>query len=265
MKIFYAIALFFWRTALCFGQNAIAISHSPASCSYSMNTNDIWSSTCNPAGLSEIKKTAIGFYCQNHFLLNDLATQYFIIAFPISKNISSGVSLFHQGNTFFSSNHLSFAAAMKLSDRLQMGAQLFFQYYVQSELNALYSMYPEMGATYKINSKINASASLRNFSANFIRNTKTQEVQVLRIGVSYILDEKVKIHAQVYFENNNYPVAALSIDYKVNEKIMLYFQSSSSNQPFAIGLGCLLKSINIKIAFTYNALLGASPSSSFTL
>ncbi len=230
-----------------------------------MNTNDIWSSTCNPAGLSEIKKTTVGFYFQNHFLLNDLATQYFIIAFPVNKNVSSGISLFHQGNTFFSSNHLSISAAMKLSDRLQMGAQLFFHYYYQSEHDALYSVFAEMAATYKINSKINVSASLRNLNATFIRNTKTQETQLLRAGISYMLDEKTTLHTQLYLQNKNYPVTAIAIDYKVKEKIVLNFQTSSSNQPFAIGLGCQLQAVNIKIAFTYHSLLGATPSSSFAL
>lgn len=258
-------AIVFLLVMHCYGQDAAFISHSAATCNYSLNSNDVWSSTCNPAGLAEVKKFSCGLFYNSPFLMKDLSSQLVVFAFPLNKNISSGISLFRFGNDVFSKNEIAFGGGMRLSDKLRFGAQLHFQYVYQSEQNPLYYAFPELGITYKINSKLNGSASVRNFTSSLYNKHKIYEPQLLRVGLTYVFDEKVKVHTQIIFQDKNYPFVGVGIDYFPKDKIYIGLNISSAHQPFNIGVGYKLKPLEIKIAFAYHQLLGLSPSSSITL
>ncbi|MCX6182495.1 MAG: hypothetical protein NT150_11250 [Bacteroidetes bacterium] len=249
----------------CCGQDAAFISHSAAICNYSLNSNDVWSSTCNPAGLSEVKKFSCGLFYYNQFLMKEVSSQYLACAFPFNKNISGGITLFRFGNNDFSKNKISVGAGLRLTNHLQLGAQLHYEYVHQSEQNSLHYACPELGMTYRISNKLSIASSIFNFTSNLYNNHKLEENQLLRIGLSYYFDDKVKVHAQVIFENKNYPFVAVGIDYLPKEKIYVGINISSTNQPFNIGVGYKLKPLEIKIAFAYHQLLGVSPASAIML
>ncbi|MFM7021695.1 MAG: hypothetical protein ACKOXB_01860 [Flavobacteriales bacterium] len=251
--------------ALCYSQEATIISHSAATSNYSLNSNNVWSVSCNPSGIIEMKKIAAGLFYSNHFMMKDLSSQYLVCAFPLNKTISSAVSVFRFGNELFSRNQLSFASAMNLSNKIKLGAQIHLQYIHQSEQPALYYAFPELGMSYRINTKISMGAALKNFTENIHPAQKTQEKQIFRIGLTYVFDEKVRLHAQTIFERRTYPFIAVGVDYFPTEKIYLGFNISSTNQPFNIGVGYKMKSAEIKIAFAYHQLLGTTPASSITL
>ncbi len=253
------------RAFYCCGQDAALIAHSAATCNYSLNSNDVWSASCNPAGLTEVKKLSCGLFYNSNFLIKDISSQYLIAAFPLNKKISSAISLFRFGNEFYSKNQISIGGGMRLNDNIRLGAQLHFQYIYQSEQSPLYYAFPELGISYRINNKLNASSAIRNFTSNLYNEHKINEAQLLRIGLSYVFDEKIKIHAQIIFQNKNYPFVGVGIDYFPKEKICIGFNISSTNQPFNIGVGYKLKPVEIKIAFAYHQFLGISPASAIVL
>jgi hypothetical protein len=246
----------------CEAQDAATLSHSTATCNYNLSSPTAWSSTCNPAGISDIKKLSFCALFQNHFLLKDVSTQYICAAFPIKKTLSFSSSLYRFGNHFFSKNEWNNAIAIKLNEKLSSGIQLHTQYIYQSEERNRWQIFPEIGISYKIKEKITWSSSLQNFISNKISVDKKQ---TLRLGLSYCFDKKVKTHLQCIFNSGKYPVLAAAIDYQFNDKLYFGFNISSSAQPFHFGIAYQLQKIKTSIDFAYHQQLGFSPISSFSL
>ena len=103
---------------VCKAQDAAELSHSTATCNYNLFSQNAWSSACNPAGISDIKKLTFGVLFQNHFLLKDLSTQYISAAAPLNKHISYCSSLFRFGNNLYSKNEWNNALSIKLNEKL---------------------------------------------------------------------------------------------------------------------------------------------------
>ena len=246
----------------CKAQDASALSHSTSTCNYNLSSQNAWSSTCNPAGISDIKKLSFCALFQNHFLLKDLSTQYIGAAFPIKKHLSYCTSLFRFGNNLYSKNEWNNTISLKLNEKLSAGIQLHTQYIYQSEERNKWQVFPQIGICCKIKEKITLASSLNNFIAteHFL-----DKKQTLRIGLSYCFDKKVKTHLQCIFNNEKYPVIAAAIDYQFNDKLYFGFNISSSAQPFHFGIAYQIQKIKINIDFAYHQQLGFSPISSFSL
>jgi len=247
---------------VCKAQDAAELSHSTATCNYNLFSQNAWSSACNPAGISDIKKLTFGVLFQNHFLLKDLSTQYISAAAPLNKHISYCSSLFRFGNNLYSKNEWNNALSIKLHEKLSAGIQLRLQYIHQSEERKLWNITPEIGICYRTNEKIALAASLHNFILN---ENSLNKKQTLRIGLSYSFDKKVKTHLQGVFSNGKYPNIAAAIDYQLNEQFYFGFNISSSNQPFHFGIAYQLQKIKINIDFAYHQQLGFSPTTAFSL
>lgn len=250
----------------CEAQDASALSYSTATCNYSLSAKNAWSSTCNPAATSEIKKLSFAALFQNHFLIKDISTQYIGVAFRIGKLICAGASFFRFGNNLYSKNKLATTLALQCNEKLSAGIQLHAQYIHQSEARNKWNAFPELGVCYKIKEKMILSASLKNFiSGIHTSETANDEKQMLRLGLSYYFDKKTRTHFQCIFDNGKYPVIAAAIDYQFNDKLYFGFNISSSTEPFHFGIGYRLQKVKINIDFAYHQQLGFSPMSSFSL
>ena len=256
-RIFYGLLAI--CSLSCIAQDESFLCYSTSTNNFNLNTHDVWASTCNPAGINEIKKICIGAYFQNHFLLKDLSSQYISIALPFNKSVAIGSNIFRYGNSLFSKNILGVLTSIKLNANIHLGAKINFQFIHQSEEKEKYHVYPQIGITYQVNDKLDLASSLQ----NFLRNNG--EKQILRIGLSYKFDKKVKTQIQCIFSNEKYPNIGAGIDYLLNEKIHFKLNISNTSQPLHFGVAYQLKLIRINIDFGYHQQLGFSPSSSFTL
>jgi hypothetical protein len=243
----------------CAAQDASSLGNTTSTCNFNLNTHDVWASTCNPAGINEIKKISFGAFFQNHFFLKDVSSQYASLVLPFNKSLVLAANLFHFGNTLFSKNELGALASLKLNAKINVGAQLHLQFIHQSEEKEKYIVFPDLGITYNINERFTLASSLKNFAS------KNDEKSILRLGLSYLFDKKVQTHIQCVFSNEKYPTIAAAIDYKINENLIFKLNISNSIQPFHFGLAYQVKSMRICVDFGYHQQLGFSPSSSLSL
>jgi hypothetical protein len=233
----------------------------------SVALNDVWAYHHNPAAIVGIKKVAFGISYENRFLLRELQSQGFVVAYPIKRGvISIGGQTFGYNNLRTYRSGLGYA--MALTDYLSIGVQLNYhmirlpQAYGQHQ-----TVTAELGMMAKISENWHVGFSILNLTRNELSAYQEDRYSTsLRIGSRYHVSKKVLVLGELE-KNVDFPLRFKSgIEYEPTEN--LYIRGGFGTAPieFSFGFGYHWKGIyKLDVGSAYQQIIGWSPNVSFTV
>jgi hypothetical protein len=233
----------------------------------SVTINDVWAYHHNPAALIGIKKLAFGVSYENRFLLRELQSQGFVVAYPLKRGvISVGAQTF--GYTNFRTYRSGFGYAMALTDNLSVGVQMNYHLVRLPQAYGRHqTVTAEMGFMAKITENWHLGFSVLNLTRNKLSYYQEDRYSsLLRLGTRYNVSNKVIFLGEVE-KNVDYPIRFKSgIEYSPAENV--YFRGGFGTAPieFSFGFGYHWKGIyKLDVGSAYQQIIGWSPNLSFTV
>lgn len=259
--------LFFFLTLFSRGQN-IPFENGAANNGLgnsSLAMSNIWSINNNQAALSYLKNPEIAIYYTNRFLLKELSSQSIAYAHPTSFG-TWAMAIDYFGYNQHSEFQIGLAYAKKFNEYISLGARFnYLQYQQTAEYGNTHTVLAELGILSHPNENIFIGAHIYNPSmAKFDTNVPESAPTIMSIGLAYLIDDATKLLFQI--DKNIRKNTTFKMGAELNLKKAIYLQAGINILPnaFFIGLGYNYKNIRFNIAFSYQQMLGVSPSSSFS-
>jgi hypothetical protein len=233
----------------------------------SVAINDVWAYHNNPAALIGIKKLAFGVSYENRFLLRELQSQGFVLAYPLKRSVFSiGGQTF--GYTNFRTYRSGLGYALALTDFLSIGVQINYHLVrLPQDYGRHQTVTAEVGAMAKISDNWHIGFSLMNLTRNKLSSFQEDRyTTALRLGTRYHVSKKVLLLGEIE-KNVDYPIRfKTGIEYEPAEN--LYFRGGFGTAPieFSFGFGYHWKGIyKLDLGSAYQQIIGWSPNLSFTV
>lgn len=233
----------------------------------SVALNDVWAYHHNPAALIGIKKVSFGISYENRFLLRELQSQGFVVAYPFKRSvISIGGQTF--GYTNFRTYRSGLGYALALTDFLSIGVQLNHHLVRLPEVYGRHqTVTAELGVMAKITDNWHMGFSVLNLTRNKLTSYQEDRYSTaLRLGTRYHVSNKVMLLGELE-KNVDFPIRfKTGVEYEPSEN--LYFRGGFGTAPieFSFGFGYHWKGIyKLDIGSAYQQIIGWSPNLSFTV
>lgn len=266
IRIFAFVLPFFMSLAYSQGWQPMG-SRSMSLGNASVALNDVWAYHHNPAALVGIKKFEFGVSYENRFLLRELQSQGFVVAYPIKRGvISLGGQTF--GYTNFRTYRSGLGYALALTDFLSIGVQLNYHLVQLPQAYGRHqTVMAEIGALAKITNNWHFGFSILNLTRNELSSYQEDRyTTALRLGTRYKVSEKVLLLGEID-KNIDFPIRFKSgIEYEPVDN--LYFRGGFGTAPieYSFGFGYHWKGIyKLDIGSAYQQIIGWSPNFSFTV
>ena len=242
-------------------------SRSMALANASAAINDVWAYHHNPAALTGIKKVAFGVSYENRYLLRELQSQGFVVAYPLKRSvISFGGQTFGYNN--FRTYRTGLGYSMELTDFLSFGVQFNYnllrlpQAYGKNQ-----TITGEVGVMAKISENCHIGFSIFNVSRNILSNYQEDRyTTMLRLATRYQVSKKVLFVGEVE-KNVEFPIRfKTGTEYNPIENLYLRGGFATAPIEFCFGLGYHWNGIyKLDVGSAYQQLIGWSPNVSFTV
>ena len=233
----------------------------------SVALNDVWAYHHNPAAFVGIKKVAFGVSYENRFLLRELQSQGFVVAYPLKRGvISMGGQTF--GYTNFRTYRSGLGYSLALTDFLSIGVQLNYhllrlpQAYGRDQ-----TVTAEIGALAKITDNWHIGFSILNLSRNKLASYQEDRyTNMLRLGTRYHISKKVMMLAELE-KNVDFPIRVKSgVEYEPADNLFIRGGFATAPIEFSFGFGYHWKGIyKLDVGSAYQQIIGWSPNVSFTV
>jgi hypothetical protein len=242
-------------------------SRSMSMCNASVALTDVWAYHHNPAALIGIKKVAIGISYENRFLLRELQSQGFVVAYPLKRGvISMGAQTF--GYTNFRTYRTGLGYALVITDYLSIGVQLNYHLLRLPQSYGLdQTVTAEIGALAKITDNWHIGFSVLNLSRNKLSSYQEDRYSnMLRLGTRYHVSKKVLLLSEVE-KNVDFPIRIKSgVEYEPAENLFIRGGFATAPIEFSFGFGYHWKGIyKLDVGSAYQQIIGWSPNVSFTV
>jgi hypothetical protein len=226
-------------------------------------TTDLWSVYHNQAGLTGIKELQAGMALENRFLVKELSVKSLALATPIeSTGGTFGFSVSHFGFSLYSETKAGIAYAQRLSEKVSAGIQMnYFNTYIGEGNGNRGNVTAEAGVQAEITEGLTLGAHISNpFRAKLANYNNERISTIMRLGLNYIVSDKVIITAEVFKDSNFNPRIRSGIEYHVIEQFYLRAGIGTNPSLNAFGFGLNLKNLKIDFATSMHSALGYTPS-----
>jgi hypothetical protein len=233
----------------------------------SVALEDVWSFHHNPAGLAGIKKVGAGVSYENRFMMRELQSQAFVVAYPMKKGVMSmGGQTF--GFNAFRTYRTGLGYSLQLSDLFSMGVQLNHHFV---RINPAYGNHQtvtgEVGALAKISPIWTIGFSIVNLSRNKISEfMEDRYTTLLRIGTTYKMSPVLMLLAEAE-KDVEHPIRyKTGIEYLPMENF--YIRGGFATQPieYSFGVGYAFNGVyRLDVGSAFRQIIGWSPNFSFTV
>jgi len=262
LKPLLFILFFGFSTQMLYGQNThINLgARSSAMGHTGVASSDFWSVNNNQAGLAFIKKSGVGFYYQNLYLMKDLN---FNQASAILKTYRGGFGLnvSYYGYGEYNEKKIGFAYGMQLGKRLSIGAQLdYLHTYIAQEYGAKGLITFELGMMAKITEELTLGAHVFNpIRAKFAEYNDERIPTILSLGLNWNLDEDFTAAIEAESDMKNPLILKAGLEYNIMD--LMYARIGVSNNPniFSFGVGLHLGGFKLDFSSSMHQVLGYSP------
>ncbi len=221
---------------------------------------DLWSAENNPAGLSQVKSFAGGLNYENYFLLEELAQQSAIIAYPTS-NGAFGLSIQQFGFELYQENKIGLSYGQQLSPNFSIGVQLN---YLSTQIGEGYGEKSGLSGNVGIQGKLNDNLSIAAVVINPNRlklNEYNEEAypSIIRLGLAYKISKKVQIFNEYDKDLDHDPNVKMGLEYQPNEQFFFRLGYASEPSSPSFGFGLLLGDWSLDLSSQLYDRLGFSP------
>jgi len=227
--------------------------------------SDFWSVYNNQAAMPFYKKTAVGVYYDNRYLLKETSTAALGGVFPL-KNGSDvfGASLYHYGGGGFGEIKVGFAYAKSFASVFSFGLQ--FDYLLDYFKDATYGkrsgftfetgIYGQVTKNFSLGFHIYNPARLKMVSYNGI----TEYIPtILRLGMAYTFFQKCVVGFDIEKNLDTKMQCHTGIEYAVHQYLTLRGGLRFPDFSFSLGMGTHYKDLYLDFASSYHVYLGYSP------
>jgi hypothetical protein len=226
-----------------------------------LGLSDLFSAVHNQAMLPEIRNLSAGINVQNQYLVKNLSTASLSVAIPLG-NGTAALNFSTFGYQLYRQNNFGLSYALAFSPVFSVGLRISYNSIQLGEgLGMEFAFYPDLGLNYKPIENLNISIQFQNLTLS----EKVKQLDELwpvtgSLGLTYQINKKLLIGAQgnVYadqpFEINS------GLEYQFNPHFSFRFGFASQPARASMGIGFLIKNIQIDLASSYQANLGFTPS-----
>jgi len=221
-----------------------------------------WAAFNNQAALAFLENPSIGFFAENRYYLKEINDVAIIATFPFYRRSSVAIDIFALNfSKVFSRQKLGFAYGLKISKDFSAGIQLNYLRTTNYDLQSNSVLYAELSGLYLLNKYFILGFHIFNPTAvRYEKVTNEQIPTIIRFGITFKVDENIKIIAETEHANVFGFCFKTGLDYKINKTIGVRLGFKNNPALTSFGINLCLKSIVADIGFQIHPVLGNSPS-----
>ncbi len=261
-KSFLFIAVYFFIVNLSLGQNTLSTAggRSAAMGRTGVASDDFWSVYNNQAGLGFTEKSGVGFYYENHFMLNRLNFNEFSAILKTAQG-GFGLNVSYSGYGHFNEKKIGLAYGMQLGKRFSLGAQLdYLNTFISGEYGSRNIISFELGLLAKITDNLSLGAHVFNPVKAKLSDYNDERLPcVLRLGLNWKPDKNFTAALEAESDIDHPLILKAGLEYDVMK--LMYLRIGISNNPniFTFGVGLNLKGFKLDFSSSMHQVLGYSP------
>jgi len=222
--------------------------------------NGFWVSFRNQALLAPNRSLKAGINYENRFSISELGTRTAGLIIP-AGTASLGITYSHFGYKHFRRELAGLGCGMALSENIDAGIQIdYIAEKTSGEYADRHCLTFEAGLLISPKENIHIGIQVFNPVPNSLR--KSFLPTALRAGAGIELSRLLFAGAEAEMSSGEKLILSTGFEYKVFEKLHLRGGFSTGNTSFSFGLGYLLKSLQLDLAFATHERLGITSSAS---
>lgn len=230
----------------------------------SVANRDLWANFHNQANLGFNEQKAIGFYFENRFFVENLATGSLALAFPTSRGSFFG-SISYFGYELFHQSKIGAGYSHKVFPNHAFSIQFdLYNAYQTYELGNKGALSFELGMAGNLGENLSYGIHLLNPTNSQLNKIEIYNIpSVTSAGLRY---EIKQLTASAEIEKNVYEalIYNLGIEYNLNNYILLRTGVSTGYSKYAFGVGFNFPNIQAGFSFAHHEILGYTPHFSLT-
>ena len=238
---------------------------STAMAGLNVNSKNVWSINNNIGQLADIKSSAISINLFQPFLLKDFNTSSIAIGIK-TKNGAFGINYSNYGNEFLQIHSSGFGYSMKLNEVFKSGIKLNHVYINAGDFyNSKSIVYADFGLAAELTKELDIGLSIKNPSLVKLDDYDNERIPtVIQFAANYKFSEMLSLQTGIR-KDMIYPLSFLTaIDYQPTEKIILKGGIGTNPTIASLGIGVIIKKIELNFATQLHQILGWSPDFSIT-
>jgi hypothetical protein len=226
---------------------------------YSLNEQDVFSFTANPASLAQLKNAAAGVYGERRFLLSELNNFQAAIGLPATSG-NFGIKAGYYGFTDYNETQLGLAYGRKLGSKVDIGVIFNYQGIRITGYGSNSAISFELGTILHITDKLHAGVLINNPVAGKFGKDQQEKLPTLyAFGLGFDASPLFFISAAIEKEENQPVNVNTGLQYKFLPQLLARAGISTATSSAWIGLGLILNSFRLDITSSYHPQLGITP------
>ncbi len=234
-------------------------------CAYSKKQQDAFSFVGNQASLAGINNSGVGFFSEQRFLIKNYSSHQMVFVTK-GRNINFGVQFNYTGMKNFNDFSLGLAAGKKLSDKIDIGAQINFNTEKAMLYNRKINLNFESGVLIHLTPVLNVGIHLYNPAGLIIASKKEGRVPgVYKFGVGYDASDDFHISAEMLKEEGMPVSVQVGFQYQYRKKFFTRFCYINNLQRICFVAGITSGKIRMAVHCSSHPQLGITPGISVLL
>jgi len=219
-----------------------------------------WASFRNQALLAANRPLSAGINYENRFSISELGTRTAGVIIP-AGTASLGIAYSHFGYNHFRRELAGLGCGMALSENIDAGIQIdYIAEKTSGEYSDRHCLTFEAGLLVSPKENVYIGIHVFNPVPNSLRSSFLPTA--VRAGAGIELNRVLFAAAETEMSSGENLIIRTGFEYRVFEKLQLRGGFSTENTSFSFGLGYLLKSLQLDLAFVTHERLGITSSAS---
>lgn len=231
---------------------------------YSVNHTDVFSFTCMPASLAQIKNITAGVYAERRFMLSELNGYTAAAALP-ARSGNFGLKTMYSGFSGYNETQIGLAYARKIGSKVDIGAQFNYNGIRIAGYGNASAISFEAGSIFHLSDKLHTGFHINNPVGGKFGPDSYQEDQqeklpsVYTMGIGYDASEKFFFSTEIIKEEDQPVQVNAGIQYKFISQVLTRLGITSATSSIWFGLGFFLQSFRLDVTTSFHPQLGITP------
>jgi hypothetical protein len=220
---------------------------------------DVFSSSENPAALSQLKNAAVAVNGERGYMLGELNKYCAVIGLPTQTG-NFGLQACYFGFSNYNESKLGLLYARNLGSKVDVG--VVFNYYGIniSGYGTASAISFEVGTVLHLTERLHTGVKVSNPVGGRFGKTRGEKLSsVFEIGFGLDASEKFYTAAEIEKEENNPVNVSATLQYKFQQSLHIRAGIATSTSSVWIGFGFSLRSFRMDVATNYHPQLGITP------